>query len=72
VDISDFTSFSQDWKPLQGDINKDTHVDLSDVVLLIEQWLWTGEPGNIPEDISIDGDVDMRDFTIIAENWLIR
>jgi hypothetical protein len=72
VDISDFAHFSQDWKPLQGDINKDTHVDLSDVVLLVEQWLWSGDPGEIPEDISIDGDVDLRDFAIIAENWLIR
>jgi hypothetical protein len=72
VDISDFTSFSQDWKPLQGDINNDTHVDLSDVVLLVERWLWTGDPGDIPEDISMDGDVNLRDFAIIAENWLIR
>ena len=72
VDISDFALFSQYWKPHQGDINNDTHVDLSDVVLLIERWLWTGEPGEIPEDISMDGDVDLRDFAIIAENWLIR
>ena len=72
VGLSDFAHFSQDWKPLQGDINNDTHVDLSDVVLLVEQWLWTGDPGEIPEDISIDGYVNLRDFSIIAENWLIR
>jgi hypothetical protein len=72
VGLSDFAHFSQDWKPLQGDINNDTHVDLSDVVLLVERWLWTGDPGAIPEDISIDGDVNLRDFAIIAENWLIR
>jgi hypothetical protein len=72
VDLSDFTFFSQDWKPLQGDINNDTHVDLLDVALLVEQWLWTGDPGNIPEDISIDGYVNLKDFAIIAENWLIR
>ena len=72
VDLSDVAHFSQDWKPLQGDINNDTHVDLSDVVLLVEQWLWTGEPGSIQEDLYMDGDVNLRDFAIIAENWLIR
>ena len=72
VDISDVAHFSQDWKPLQGDINNDTHVDLSDVVLLVERWLWTGDPGDIPEDIYMDGYVNLRDFSINAENWLIR
>lgn len=72
VNILDFALFSQHWKPLQGDINDDSHVNLSDFTLMAEDWLWTGLPGSIQEDINIDGCVNMKDYAIIAENWLIR
>jgi hypothetical protein len=72
VDILDVALFSQDWKPVQGDINDDSHVNFSDFAVMAKQWLWTGDPGSIPEDINNDGYVDMNDFAIIIENWLIR
>jgi len=72
VNIIDFALFSRHWKPVQGDINDDSHVNLSDFSLMAGQWLWTGEPGSIPEDINIDGHINMNDLMIIAENWLIR
>lgn len=73
VDLSDFELFCRYWKlVLQGDINNDTHINLEDIVLLSDQWLWTGTCGSIPEDIFKDGCVNLKDFVIIAENWLIQ
>lgn len=73
VNISDFSIFSRYWRSvLQGDINNDTHVDLSDVVRLMEQWLWDGGHGEIPEDVYIDGRVNMKDFALVAKMWMTQ
>lgn len=56
-------------KHYAGDLNADEVVDLFDFMYLSDQWLWTGDPGDILEDIVEDGKVDLRDFRIMAENW---
>lgn len=52
-----------------GDLNSDDHVGIEDLLKLTEQWLWTGDPGEIPEDIFEDGIVNLSDLAIISENW---
>lgn len=52
-----------------GDMNSDDRVELDDLFLLLDCWLWVGDPGAILEDIIEDGYVNLEDFRAIAENW---
>ena len=71
INLADFAVFANNWKiSLQSDINRDTHIDIEDLILLADQWLWTGVCGSIPEDIFEDGHVNLRDLAILAENWM--
>jgi hypothetical protein len=54
---------------LPGDINSDNSVGMEDLAWLIEQWLWTGNAGQTPEDIIEDGVVNLLDFEVLAANW---
>ena len=73
INLKDFAALAQNWNiSLQSDINKDTHVNLEDIVLLADKWLWRGTCGSVPEDIFEDGHVNLKDFVIIAEKWLIQ
>jgi hypothetical protein len=53
-----------------GDFDGDGDVDTVDLKNMIDQWLWTGTAGSIPEDIVADGQVDFLDFAVLASNWL--
>ena len=57
-------------EPQPGDLATDGVVDSKDLARLISKWLWTGEPGGIPEDIIEDGYVDFLDFAALAGNWM--
>jgi hypothetical protein len=57
---------------LKSDINRDTLVDLMDVALLADKWLWKDVCGGFPEDIFEDGQVNLKDFAIIAEHWMTQ
>ena len=52
------------------DINGDGQVDHEDLELLGQSWLWSGEPGAVPEDIKEDGHIDLYDFAELANQWL--
>ena len=73
VDLPDYARLALHWKQvLRGDINNDTYVNMEDIALLIDQWLWEGAYGGIPEDVYIDGRVNVNDFAIIAQYWLMH
>lgn len=73
VDMEDMEILCKFWKRvLQGDINNDTHVNIHDLAMCVDKWLWEGPCGSIPEDIYIDGLVNYKDLNIISKNWLIQ
>jgi hypothetical protein len=48
-----------------GDIDGNSIVNVSDVLLLIEYWGSSGSPG----DINQDGIVDVSDLLMVVANW---
>ncbi len=52
-----------------GDLHVDDHVEMTDLMLLMEAWLWTGPAGCILEDIIEDGTVNLHDFRVLSQNW---
>jgi len=68
VNVSDGINCSD---PQQADINGDWHVDLTDFVLLADQWLISGS--GLSADLvpnGGDGEVDFYDLTLMADAWL--
>lgn len=59
-----------DALPLAGDADGSGQVNLTDVLVLAEQWL-RGPPENskLSADLNDDGNVNLVDFAIIAGNW---
>ena len=59
------------WQFLPGDFGCPDGVDISDLIILINQWLQA--PGTPSADIAPpggDGIVNFLDFAVFAENWL--
>ncbi len=60
--------YSQPPAWLQGDIDRDGYIDMSDMAVLSEHWIqdvqpcWNG-------DLDNDAYVDFYDFVILAQNW---
>ena len=61
------------WGCPEGDISGDCVVDISDMLLLAEQWLdelgCTGHPDDCADIVGYDG-VNLADFAVVAGNWL--
>ena len=51
------------------DVNDDGCMDISDLVIVAQQWGETGPPGWIPEDVNDDGVIDISDLVIAAQHW---
>ena len=51
------------------DVNDDDCVDISDLVLVAQQWGETGADGWIPQDVNDDGVIDISDLVIVAQHW---
>jgi predicted outer membrane repeat protein len=47
------------------DINGDGNVNVSDLLVVIDQWGLT----NSPADLNLDGTVDVSDLLIVVGNW---
>jgi hypothetical protein len=59
---------------LDADLDGDCLIDLSDLGLLVEQWLSTSPqavPPNYSPDLVVDDHIDFADFAVMAEQWLI-
>jgi hypothetical protein len=54
---------------ISGDITGEGNVDIEDLGMLLRQWLWEGEPGEIEEDLTGDGKVDFSDVAKLGEHW---
>jgi LmbE family N-acetylglucosaminyl deacetylase len=68
-----FTTESEPSKPCEdyhydGDIDGDCLVDMTDLILLIQDWMRTSVVTDA--DINQDGTVDMADFTFLGRDWL--
>jgi hypothetical protein len=54
---------------LDGDLDNDDDVDLSDLGILLADFGCTAGPGACPGDIDDDGDTDLRDLEILLDNF---
>ncbi len=55
--------------PMEGDMNWDGTVDVSDLPDFVSDWLRL-EDCTSPSDLTGDCDVTLDDFAVVAENWL--
>ena len=72
VDVLDLEAFSGYWLlkvHALADFNGDGTVNHKDLKELTDNWLWTGQPGAIPEDIFEDGRIDFLDLAKFAGFW---
>jgi hypothetical protein len=56
--------------PPKPDSDDDGDVDWSDLKAMVDDWLWSGHPGDSPGDTSCDGMVRFDDFALLAGRWL--
>jgi len=56
--------------PPKPDSDDDGDVDWSDLKAVVNDWLWSGHPGDSPGDIICDGVVKLDDFAAFAAPWL--
>ncbi|MHC4557336.1 MAG: hypothetical protein ACYS80_08530 [Planctomycetota bacterium] len=54
---------------LRADLDGDKDVDVFDLSIFADNWLWAGEI--IEGDVNGDGKVNIVDFSIFAEEWLL-
>jgi cyclophilin family peptidyl-prolyl cis-trans isomerase len=76
VNFQDFAFFASQWLNSgcnsannfcqQRDLNYDGFVDVDDLTIFVNNWLW----GTIPADIDIDGNVDFIDYAHFASHWM--
>jgi hypothetical protein len=51
------------------DSDGDGDIDLLDMKVQADNWLWPGHPGDNPADPSCDGTVELTDFAELARRW---
>jgi hypothetical protein len=59
---------------LPADLNGDCQIDLSDLILLVDQWLSSSPEAVAPNyspDIAADDNINLADFAAMAEQWLV-
>lgn len=65
------TSYDAKGVYVPGDVNRDGHVDVADLLLLAGSWAkTTGQAGfNATCDLNNDGSVNVIDLLLLADNW---
>jgi hypothetical protein len=65
---------SRQCDSIQGDFDEDCDVDMKDLKVLADQWLYSESPGVLSADIAplpeSDGMVNFLDFAVFASHWL--
>ena len=56
-------------EPIQGDVNGDGVVNISDLLIMISQWGQCPDPSNCTADVNGDGYVNITDLLIAIGNW---
>ena len=51
----------------RGDLDLTGDIDLRDVALLVDRWLWVGPLGAVDQDITVDGVVNFLDLAAMVE-----
>jgi hypothetical protein len=51
-----------------GDVNRDGYINQTDADIIMDNYGWTGPPGENPADINSDGTVNFYDMIICANN----
>ena len=54
----------------RADSDDDNDIDGTDLKVQVDNWLWSGHPGDNAGDISCDGTVQFVDFALLAARWL--
>ena len=54
--------------PLSADLNSDGVVDMTDVDVMVADWLASGPA--LAGDLNTDSTVDFKDYAVLAEMWL--
>ena len=65
----DFRGLTVYQVSLDGDLDDDDDVDLSDLGILLSDFGCTAGPGACPGDVDDDGDTDLRDLEILLDNF---
>jgi hypothetical protein len=54
---------------INADVNDDGHVNILDLILIIQHWGETGINGWIPADVNQDGVINFTDFGLAISHW---
>lgn len=55
---------------LRADLSRDCRVDIEDLTILAEQWLYDVSPGN-PADVDGSQRIELLDYGLLADQWLL-
>ena len=54
---------------LLADVSKNNRVDVLDLALMAQKWLYDGPIGVKRADLDLDGNVDLYDFALLNQQW---
>jgi hypothetical protein len=81
VNWADFSILAQAWLPsfpipdcgdckTNVDINGDLNVDVLDLIIMAQDWLFEENNNCRMADLTADGRIDLADYAVFAGHWL--
>lgn len=73
INLQDFATLAKNWEgsPL-GDLNHDSRVDVSDLIILSTNFLANNTSIDLYPYPSGDGIINLQDFVILTQNWNVN